>query len=104
MAHIKFIKVPDGSAPLYARKALLDKVFEAETVDSYDPKPNTNGRAYKIDSDHIGQILKNTGEEKAAHYWWSVNQFPAMQRIGILFPTASAEAASYCACRVFTKR
>jgi len=90
---IRIISVPDGSAKEVYRRALVGLIVEARgVVDARPPKPNTNGRAYEVESDTLAQALHEAGKAAAAKYYGNVNPFPAMQWIGILIPTAAAEA------------
>ena len=69
-------------------------MFEAEAVSATNPRPNTKGRAYEIDTRHAAEVLMGAGHQEAAAYFDGLNRFPAMQRLGFCVETAAAEATS----------
>lgn len=91
---IKIVQLPDGSAPVEYRRALVGLTVEAlSVVEVRPPKPNTNGRAYEVESERLTKALTDAGHKDAARYYGNMNPFPALQWIGVLIPTGAAEAA-----------
>ncbi len=92
MAKIKILASWTTNLKAEYASLLIGLTVSAEAVNSYGPKPNTKGRAYEVSTDEAAKALANAGHKTAAAYFEGLNQYPAMQRLGFLIPTADAEA------------
>ncbi len=79
---IQITELPGGSLELVHRSKLVGLEFEANRVRAAAPKPNKDGWAYEIDTDHAADVLKTAGFTAAAQYYGNLNRYPAMQRLG----------------------